>query len=284
MASHIDAPYFFGADRFHVPQWLLAVMVFSGLFQREFVHQVQVVAYVHRWQDPTGATGGEFVYWDDASGVSKHVRPLPLSGSSVDGSKVVHAATVFRPDVRPPMLDKSKTNVLRFVQNSDDSQTQWQLTSNNEMLQRYRTDELRFSVVYRARCFADDSERRRFAHQRRGEGADSDMMPLETILGKLKDELVRRGRAASRAQLDAMPILELSLFLVDEYARYPLSETAKIPFNYCALKHSVLARDPKTQQITDSQSDGDWVQKAKRLARELGLNVAHGILDLVCDQ
>lgn len=41
---HIDAPYFWGASRFDVPQWLLAVMVFSGIYTERFVHQVQVRA------------------------------------------------------------------------------------------------------------------------------------------------------------------------------------------------------------------------------------------------
>jgi hypothetical protein len=39
---HLDAPYFWGASRFEFPQWLLATMVFSGLFQDRFIHQVQV--------------------------------------------------------------------------------------------------------------------------------------------------------------------------------------------------------------------------------------------------
>ena len=39
---HLDAPYFWGASRVSVPQWLLVTMVFSGLFQDKFVDQVQV--------------------------------------------------------------------------------------------------------------------------------------------------------------------------------------------------------------------------------------------------
>jgi hypothetical protein len=40
---HLDAPYFWGASRVSVPQWLLVSMVFSGLFQDKFVDQVQVL-------------------------------------------------------------------------------------------------------------------------------------------------------------------------------------------------------------------------------------------------
>jgi len=42
VALHIDAPYFWGADRFSSPQWFLVAMKFSGLFEDVFVHQVQV--------------------------------------------------------------------------------------------------------------------------------------------------------------------------------------------------------------------------------------------------
>ena len=49
VATHIDAVYFDGASRFEYPQWLLAVMEFSGLFQDKFIDQVQVVGYLHDW-------------------------------------------------------------------------------------------------------------------------------------------------------------------------------------------------------------------------------------------
>jgi hypothetical protein len=39
---HVDGAYFWGATRFQMPQWLLAAMVFSGLFQDLFVDQVSV--------------------------------------------------------------------------------------------------------------------------------------------------------------------------------------------------------------------------------------------------
>lgn len=43
VAEHVDAVYFWGATRFQVPQWLLAVMQYSGLFQKEFIDQIQVL-------------------------------------------------------------------------------------------------------------------------------------------------------------------------------------------------------------------------------------------------
>jgi hypothetical protein len=58
VATHVDGVYFKGATRFHVPQWLLAVMKFSGLFEDKFVHQIQVVAYIHNWEDDSDLKTG----------------------------------------------------------------------------------------------------------------------------------------------------------------------------------------------------------------------------------
>lgn len=63
VATHLDGGYFWGATRKEMPQWLLACMAFSGLFQDKFVDQVgsngsALCAHVHT--DPyffAGASG-----------------------------------------------------------------------------------------------------------------------------------------------------------------------------------------------------------------------------------
>ena len=69
--AHIDAALFWGATRNLYPQWLLAAMVFSGLFTDRFVDQVQVVGYLHEWQPESKPDGsaGQFVYVDLISSV-----------------------------------------------------------------------------------------------------------------------------------------------------------------------------------------------------------------------
>mmetsp|Transcript_14435 Transcript_14435/g.25227 ORF Transcript_14435/g.25227 Transcript_14435/m.25227 type:complete len:352 (-) Transcript_14435:165-1220(-) len=92
VALHLDAPYYSRADRWTFPQWLLVAMTFSGLFEDEFIHQVQVVAYLHEW-DPSGRSG-DFVYFDEHAGgfgggtPLKLAVPNPRAGTVVDGSKV----------------------------------------------------------------------------------------------------------------------------------------------------------------------------------------------------
>jgi hypothetical protein len=193
VALHIDAPYFWGASRFEVsispttshappdrcppkfPQWLLAVMVFSGLFQERMIDQIQVrhsnasirgvkrspshakprsrgaqvVGYFHKWNDTRRERQGEFVFWNENTLHPTRLPPEPragarrpplaaprvhrisvtrLAGNVVDGSKTVHAASIYYPDRKAPVLSKAKENSLRFVGND-----RWEVVSNGEV-------------------------------------------------------------------------------------------------------------------------------------------------------
>jgi len=126
VATHIDGVYFWGATRFDIPQWLLAAMKFSGLFEDRFVDQIQIVAYYHEWgeekeggDEKGGERGGEFVYWNDDFPDPKTVPPTPRSGSGIDGSKVIHAASTYFPDRQPPLTDKNKDVELVYNETND---------------------------------------------------------------------------------------------------------------------------------------------------------------------
>eukprot|EP00163_Fabomonas_tropica_P001901 TRINITY_DN11404_c0_g1_i1.p1 TRINITY_DN11404_c0_g1~~TRINITY_DN11404_c0_g1_i1.p1 ORF type:complete len:432 (+),score=114.06 TRINITY_DN11404_c0_g1_i1:149-1444(+) len=223
VALHIDAPYFWGATRFQFPQWLLAAMVFSNLFQDKFVDQVQVVAYLHRWQkDQVKKRAGSFVYWNTQDQKTKHIWPEPLGGSAVDGSKTVHAAGIYRPDIQPPIMDRSADNVLSYKGDG-----KWVLTSNGKHLRDYTDDDLRMTIVYRAKCFKDAAEAKRYNNLPAKEN-----MSLEYIMDTLKADLVKRGRLSKGQEIST---IDLSILIMDEYIRYPLSPSAVIPWNYCAL-------------------------------------------------
>ena len=240
VAAHIDGVWFHGASRFHVPQWLLAVMQFSGLFEDRFIDQVQLVAYFHEWPG-SFEEGGDFVFWHDGAalgaGGPERVRAAAGAGTAVDGSKTVHAAAVFRPGAAPPRLDKSRDNSLQFVAGNGaagGAGAEWELVTDGRARRRYRAEELRFSVVYRARCFGDDAARERFAAEL---AAREGLLDLEDdILAPLRAELVRRGRATP-ARLAAMSRLELAMTLMDAFIKYPkpAAAAALVPANYCAL-------------------------------------------------
>jgi len=232
VAAHIDGVYFERASRFDVPQWLLAVMKFSKLFDDEFVPQIQIVAYAHEWDD-VSRRRGEFVYWGDNSGSYGSVAPLPRRGIGCDGSRTVHAATTYRPDVRPPLVDKSATVILKY----DEKDDAWRVFENGKLAKTYSFDDLRISVVYRARCFKDEQQRDYYNElNAAGDEAAKKRYSLNSILVRLAADLARRGIVSSTKDALAMPRLDLALLLLDTYVRYPLPPAADviIPMNYCA--------------------------------------------------
>ena len=226
VATHIDGVYFWGATRFNYPQWLLAVMKGSGLFEELFISQVQVVAYVHKWKDERG---GDFVWWDTPGQQEPHsIKPKGGAGSAVDGSQTVHAASIYRPDVDPPLMDKSKDNVLTYHGNDKWSITE---TESGTVLREYTTDDLRVSIVYRARCFASEEDKARF-------NAGVPAIPLDDILAILTDDLVQKGKLAPNQDISRY---DLAMKLLDAYIPYPLSTSAWFPYNYCALTRLIPA-------------------------------------------
>jgi len=231
VALHIDSVYFQGADRFSHPQWLLAAMAFSGVFQSLFVHQVQVVGYLHEWSasaNSVESVGGEFIWFDNSTSFQR-VSPEPRSGSVVDGSKVMHASTVYRPDVKAPHLDKSKDNVLRYLPKNDS----WVVQSDGETVQTLSTSDLRISVVYRARCFRDAEHMDAY---KEAASKQTSVLSLDSVLDALVAELVKRGKLPQGTTKDSMGRLELAFKLMDGFITYPLPPVnlAFIPFNLCA--------------------------------------------------
>ena len=101
--------------------------------------------------------------------------------------------------------------------------------SGEEVVSRYSTDDLRISIVYRARCFKDRDTAAEYRVYDRVMDLESD------IIDKLKSSLVER-KVASAAKLSTVSRLQLAFLIIDSYIKYPLPpvEFAAIPFNYCA--------------------------------------------------
>lgn len=155
---------------------------------------------------------GSFIYWKDKGQVTPHkVLPYPLAGSAVDGSRVVHAASTYRMDDKSlPYIDKSRGHRLRWKGASEGTsksnsesesnsnskkggfsrdEGEWTLSRDEEEgapatppLQTYAMDDLRISIVYRARCFVDASHAVKFREQLHGDDGTGGRMPLDGVL------------------------------------------------------------------------------------------------------
>ena len=175
--------------------------------------------------NPQKLQGGNFVWYNNETSWQS-VLPMPRSGSVVDGSKMLHAATIYRPDVKAPHMDKSKDNVLKFMGGD-----RWEVQSDGLTIQNYTTDDLRVTIVYRAKCFKDATELEAYK-----EFESTNTMDLDAILEKLTTDMIDKGvlRKENRTK---MTRLELAFKIVETYIRYPLPpfQIARVPFNYCAL-------------------------------------------------
>ena len=199
LALHTDVPEFRGADRRRCPQWLLVVMLHSGLFEA--------------WRRPiaTGVTyfgsarGGEFAcYPDGADGPVQTVAARHDSAVVLDTDTVFHGVDrVLGPgDDAPPFRPG-----MELVFEGDG---RWRLVAGGETLARYRWEDLRYSVSWKAWCYADEAERRRAERH-------EDDLSLERILATLEEDLRARGiLVGPRPDED-----DFARLLIDTYVRFP---------------------------------------------------------------
>ena len=90
-----------------------------------------------------------------------------------------------------------------------DGPGRWSLRQDDAVVASYAWDELRFSISWKAYCFADAAERRAWAEH-------SDDLALDTILDRLVADLRARGRLTTRPDPT-----DLALLLIDEYIKFP---------------------------------------------------------------
>jgi hypothetical protein len=230
VAAHIDSPYFWGAGREDFPQWLLAVMVFSNLFHKDFIDQVQVVGYLSDINNDKNNDdiGGEFLYYlNNNEGRYDKVAADYRAGSAVDGSKLVHASRIYKPSVKVPYMSKDSHSALKYVGGE-----KWNLVVDDKVIAEYTSSELRVSIVYRARCFTDEDELKRYE-----EYPQEKHMDLESVLHKLKLDLIQKN-IVSKEKIENMDRLEFAILLISEYIKYPLPSIDSqpyMPWNYCAI-------------------------------------------------
>jgi hypothetical protein len=200
LAVHTDVPEFRGCNRKVMPQWLLVAMHHSGLFDDWRMPIATGVAWFH---DPE--RGGEFAYYpngSDGGPVAHEVHAdsaLVLDTDSVfhGVDRVASAAQEMAP-LRPGMS-------LDFAGDGT-----WVVRNGDAEVVRYRWEELRFSVSWKAYCFTDEDEQRTWREH-------ADDLTIDVVVDRLVDDLRRRGRIDG--EVPGNP--DLALLIVDEYIRFP---------------------------------------------------------------
>ncbi len=202
LALHTDVPEFLGMDRRTVPQWLLVVMHHSGLFEPWRIPIATAVAYAG------GGTGGEFAhYLDGADGAPSTVDARHSSAVMLDTDSIFHGVDRVAGD---------DTAVARMRRDSrlqrDPTSGDWDvIDAEGASITRHAADALRYSVSWKAYCFADDAEHSRWRSKR-------DDLALGQVLTTLEADL--RTRGALDGPLPSTDA-EFGRLLIDTYIRFP---------------------------------------------------------------
>ena len=198
LAVHTDVPEFRGANRTVLPQWLLVVMHHSGRFAAWRRPIATAVAYFN------DCAGGEFAFYPDGADAPPAALPVQFNTAVVlDTDSVFHGVDRVRgEDAVPPFRRDMK---LAF-----EGGGVWRLFAGADTLARYRWDQIRYSVSWKAYCYEDEADRRRTERH-------EDDLGLEQILGELESDLRRRGRLSGPRPDEN----EFALRLIEEYVRFP---------------------------------------------------------------
>jgi hypothetical protein len=198
LAVHTDVPEFRGVNRTRHPQWLLVVMHHSGLFDEWRMPIATAVSWFH------DCDGGEFAYYPngaDAEPVAHRVR--------FNSAILLDTDSVFHGVDRVAETDAAVDRLRPGMRLRADGGGDWAACGDDGVVARYRWNELRFSVSWKAYCFADEAERR--AWRTRADG-----LTVEAVVGRLVDDLRARGRIDARP--DDRTLVDL---LIDEYVHFP---------------------------------------------------------------
>ncbi|HUP85220.1 MAG TPA: hypothetical protein VM143_06095 [Acidimicrobiales bacterium] len=207
LAVHTDVPEFRGANRRIVPQWLLVVMRHSELFEDWRMRIATGIAYFGE------ARGGDLAYYPDgAAGPAVVHRPAHNTAALLDTDSVFHGVDRVEGD------EEALSRLRPGMRLHHDGDRRWTVRDDRgAVVAEYGTDDLRYSVSWKAYCFADDDERDAWA-------THADDLALDVILDVLVDDLRRRGRLGpdERRPADAA----LGKLLIDTYIHFPAAVPA----------------------------------------------------------
>lgn len=201
LAVHTDVPEFRGANRKVLPQWLLVVMHHSGLFEDWRLPIATGISWFH------DSDHGALAYWPqglDGPQATHHIRAN--TALVLDTDTVFHGVdrvTDPAASVVPPVEVGS---TLRFAGGG-----RWEVMApDGAVAQAYGWDELRFSVSWKAYCFADEAARTTWLDH-------ADDLTEQEIVDRLVADLAAHGVVASDVARDR----DLGLTFIEHYVHFP---------------------------------------------------------------
>lgn len=205
LAMHTDVGEFRGANRKVVPQWLIVVMHHSGLFEE---HRMPIATMISYFGDNEG---GALRYLPDGiDGPVAHFESRHNTGLLLDTDSVFHGIERVRGDDEEAV--KRLRPGMRLVPKAG---KEWEVVDGTEVVATYPEAQIRFSVSWKAYCFADEEERARWKRH-------EDDLSIDVILDRLETDLRERGLLDGPRPAPA----DFATMLMDAYIRFPAANVA----------------------------------------------------------
>ena len=136
-----------------IPQWLMVVMLHSGLFD---AWRMPIATGISYFGD---AAGGALSFWPDgATGMVELIEPHHNMAVVTDTDRAFHGVDrVGAGDEPAPPVASGMVMVPR-------TDGGWTLRDGDAVAAEYGPGEVRFSVSWKAYCFADEDERGRMGN------------------------------------------------------------------------------------------------------------------------
>jgi hypothetical protein len=199
LAVHTDVPEFRGANRKRFPQWLMVAMHHSRLFDAWRMPIVTGVAWF------SGCQGGEFVFYPDGAAAAPVAHEVRYNTAVLlDTDSVFHGVDRVA-ETSQPIASLSRGMRLTYAGDG-----QWKIIDQGRAVATYDWRDLRFSVSWKAYCFADAAEKARWQ-------AHSDDLTVELVVDRLLEDMRQRGSIEGEPARDH----RLCERIIDEYIHYP---------------------------------------------------------------
>ena len=150
LSAHLDAVTFRGIRIENSPVWLQNVMGKSGLFTEHLVKMAQVITWWYLGDN------GTFTYWPDGPlGEPQRLdHPMWNKGVVVQNEAMFHRGDpVGRPDERDTPGLKHRSLI-----GYDAERDEWAITTDGEVIRRYRPEQMRLLVHWSAEVYSDMDE------------------------------------------------------------------------------------------------------------------------------
>jgi hypothetical protein len=214
VAPHLDAVTFRGIGIENSPIWLQNMMGKSGLFTDYVVKMAQIITWWYR-----GEPGG-FTYWPDGpyGAPANLAMPMWNRGVVVQNELMFHRGDPVGPPEDRAIEGLKNRSLFGYDSINDD----WMITTDRQVIKRYRPDQIRLLVHWNAEMYSDREEVEKVMDH-------SDDLTHDRVIDTFLSDLRARG-VSVREPSDPLHDAEFIQALTNTYDVAPtqdwISETA----------------------------------------------------------